>query len=204
MGKTVKLVKLNCFKGFQTRVKLPEGNPITKDKSIHVIFFIQIGGLIFEARSPPAVFAAGDNAFVEVHGWIRPQQGAAEPGWLMSLNLFLVFKICLDKSKWPNRSYWLVQILVSSHSSGIYRIASFRYFESGQGWRLSPIPTRLSESPSTSPRPTAGSSSWSSREVKAVVQKVRDGNPWDFRGLARIPLLDTFCRIPPFGWWDDT
>ena len=68
MGKTVKLVKLNCFKGFQTRVKLPEGNPITKDKSIHVIFFIQIGGLIFEARSPPAVFAAGDNAFVEVHG----------------------------------------------------------------------------------------------------------------------------------------
>jgi len=22
-------------------------------------------------------------------------------------------------------------------------------------------------------------------------------------GLARIPLLDTFCRILPFGWWDD-
>ena len=85
MGKTRKTgLILPVSRDFIPRVKLPEGNPITKDKSIHVIFFIQIGGLIFEARPPPAVFAAGDNAFVEVHGWIRPQQGAAEAGWLMS------------------------------------------------------------------------------------------------------------------------
>ena len=82
----------------------------TSQSMLFFSYRLEVGGLIFEARSPPAVFAAGDNAFVEVHGWIRPQQGAAEPGWLMSLNLFLVFKICLDKSKWPNRSYWLVLV----------------------------------------------------------------------------------------------
>ena len=40
----------------------------TSQSMLFFSYRLEVGGLIFEARSPPAVFAAGDNAFVEVHG----------------------------------------------------------------------------------------------------------------------------------------